>query len=158
MYLKLLVAVVSVKVVLLSLAVFEELGSNLLEERVGENVLLLLHVLSTLSAELVELGSKLVSGTASDRLVVTDDELSEFVRYGSGTCTVVAANHTLELLGYHLVALAADYVENCLSTNDLGRRCYKRGIARIFAYAGNFCKNLIKLFRLTCLLKLRNEV
>ena len=54
--------------VLLILAVFEELQSHLVEQSVGQHVLVLLQVsCGNLGAELLQLGSQIVCGTVGDR-------------------------------------------------------------------------------------------
>ena len=152
------VCVIRIESVLLCLSVLKELECYLLEECVGKNVLFLLHIGLDLLSESVKLGSELICGTAINSGGVADDLLYECGIDLHGSLTVLTFNESLEFLGYHLVSLATDNVEYCLSTNDLRGRSYERRIACISSYSRNFLKNLSQLIRLTCLLELRNEV
>ena len=113
---QLAVAVFCVESILFGFSPLKELCGDLLEQSIGENVLVLLDILCALFSEGVKLGRKQICGTAGYRLFVTDDLFSELFGDGSGAASVVSADKSLELLGYHFVALAADYVEHCLST------------------------------------------
>ena len=152
------ICIICVKSVLFSLSVLKELECYLLEERVGENVLFLFHIGFYLLAKSVKLGSKIICRTAIDPRRIADDLLSKCGVDLNGSLTVLTLTESLELLDYHLVSLAADYVEYCLSTNDLGGRSYKGRITNVCTYARNFLKNLDKLIFLTCLLKLGHKV
>ena len=114
------ISVLCIELIFLRFAVLKEFESYLLKERVGKDVLLLLDkTCGNCRAELLNLGSEIVSGTVSDHLLVTDDLLYEFGVDLNGSLTVLAAYYTLEFLGYHLISLAVKNIEHSLRSDDL---------------------------------------
>ena len=89
-------------------ALLKELGRDLREHGVGQNVLLLDGVLGGLGLQLLHLGLKGVGKAAGDRLLALQDEVTELLLNGRGGLAVIAVDQALELLGDHLVALAQD--------------------------------------------------
>ena len=90
-------------------SLLEKLDGNLLEERIGEDILILYSPRLYLLAKLVKLGLERVCGTICYRLFVSDYLLAEVWSDIYGSLAVFAANDTLKFLGDHLIALAADY-------------------------------------------------
>ena len=103
----------------LGVALLKELGSDLREHGVGQDVLFLRSPLCSLSLQLVHLRCEGVSKAAGDGLLVAEDLLGELGADGSRSLAVVAVDEALELLGDHLVALAQDDVEDSLGADDL---------------------------------------
>ena len=116
-----LVSMVSVDAYLSVTALLEELRSNLREHCVSEHILngSVLNVLLDLFLHCVELGLEKVGRAAGDGLLCAEDLLLELRIDCDRSLAVFALNETLELLGNSLVALACNYVEHSLSTNDL---------------------------------------
>ena len=83
----------------LGVALLEELGRDLREHGVGQDILFLGSPLCSLSLQLVHLGSEGVSKAAGDGLLVAQDLLGELGADGSGSLAVVAVDEALELLG-----------------------------------------------------------
>ena len=112
---------VSVDAYLSVAALLEELRSNLREHCVSEHILngSVLNVLLDLFLHCVELGLEKVGRAAGDGLLCAEDLLLELRIDCDRSLAVFALNETLELLGNSLVALACNYVEHSLSTNDL---------------------------------------
>ena len=111
----------AVYAVLFVAALLEELGSYLREHCVSEHILngSVLNVLLDLFLHCVELGLEKVGRAAGDGLLCAEDLLLELRIDCDRSLAVFALNKSLELLGNSLVALACNYVEHSLSTNDL---------------------------------------
>ena len=116
------IGVRAVNAVLLRLPVLKELEGDLVEQCVGQNVLLLLHQpLRHLGAERFHLRLEIVGGTIGDRLGGSADLLHELGLDGHRRLAVLAQHDVLELLGNGLVALAGQHIENSLRADNLGR-------------------------------------
>ena len=158
MRLVLIVSMQSVHTVHTGIALFEELGSNLREHSVGQNVLFLDGILGSFSLQLVHFGGKGISKAAGNGLFALQNKVAEFLLDGSGSLAVVAMDQTLELLGDHLVALAHDDVEHSLSANNLGGRGDQRRVTGILTHAGDFGQNFVQLIFLASVLELLKHV
>ena len=108
MRLVLIVSMQSVHTVHTGITLFEELGSNLREHSVGQNVLFLDGILGSFGLQLVHFGGKGISKAAGNGLFALQNKVAEFLLDGSGSLAVIAMDQALELLGDHLVALAHD--------------------------------------------------
>ena len=122
------VGVQSIDTLQTGVALLKELGRDLREHGVGQNVLLLDGVLGGLGLQLLHLGLKGVGKAAGDRLLAFQDEVTELLLNGRGGLAVIAVDQALELLGDHLVALTHDDVKDGLGTNDLAGRGDQRRI------------------------------
>ena len=149
---------ITVHALLFSIALIEELGSDLREHCVGQHVLFLRCPLGSFSLQFVHLGSKRVGKAAGNGLLVAKDLLGELGLDGSGSLAVVAVDQTLELLGNHLVALAHDDVEHRLRTNDLAGGGDQRRITCILTDAGDLGQHFVQLVFLAGILQLLEHV
>ena len=152
------VHMVAVHALLLGIALLEELGGDLREHSVGQDVLFLNRPLCSLSLQLVHLGSEGVSKAAGDGLLVAQDLLGELGLDGSGSLAVIAMDQALELLGDHLVALAQDDVEHSLRANDLAGGGDQRRIACVLTNAGDLSQHFVQLVFLAGILQLLEHV
>ena len=122
MRLVLVVGVQSIHTLQAGVALLEELGRNLREHGVGQDVLLLDSVLGGFSLQFLHLGLEGVGKAAGDGLLTLQDEVAEFLLDGRGGLAVIAMDQALELLGDHLVTLTHDDVKDSLGANDLAGR------------------------------------
>ena len=158
MRLVLVVSMQSIDTLQAGIALFEELGGNLREHSVGQDVFLLDGVLGGLSLQLVHLGLQRVGKAAGDGLLALQDKVAELLLDGSGSLAVVAMDQALELLGDHLVALTHDDVKDSLGANDLAGRGDQRRVTGILTNAGNLLQNILELVFLAGVLQLLQHV
>ncbi len=136
----------------------KELRRHLREHRIGEHVLLLLHIRSSLLAQLIQLRLEGVRKAAGNRLIVAQNLLGEGGVDRRRGLAIVAVNHPAELLGHHLVALAHNDVEHRLGADNLAGRGNERRVAGILAYTRDFRQHLLQLILLTGFLELVEHI
>ena len=127
MRLVLVVGVQSIDTLQAGIALLKELGSDLREHGVGQDILLLNGVLGGLSLQLIHLRGQSVGKAAGDGLLTLQDEVAELLLDGRRGLAVIAVDQTLELLGDHLVTLTHDNVKDSLRANDLAGRVTSGG-------------------------------
>ena len=115
-----LVGRAAVNLSLLGSPVLEEILGHCREQRIAENILILLLPLCAFLLKLRKLRSNLVCRTAGDRCLVTDDLLLDFRIERFNRLSELAHKDLLGLLWNHLIALAHNNVHNSLCTHNLG--------------------------------------